>query len=198
MTMPRALRLDASDNVIIAIDEIAAGAAPAAGVSARERIPKGHKMAVAAVDDGRAHPQVRANHRFRLAPNRRRRVGSRAQLRREGLRARLSFRRGRASRDDRAGRGSADLSRVSAAERQGRHAQLSRHPDFGELLCDRRAADRAGGRTLRDSGRLSPCRRRHSAGARHWLRHRRQGRGIRRLDANAMGLRRQIPISARL
>src|SRR5271163_4203923 len=52
MTTPRALRLDPSDNVVIAIDEIAAGAAPVGGVSARERIPKGHKMAVAAVDAG--------------------------------------------------------------------------------------------------------------------------------------------------
>lgn len=52
MTTPRALRLDPSDNVVIAIDEIAAGAAPMGGVSARERIPKGHKMAVAAVEAG--------------------------------------------------------------------------------------------------------------------------------------------------
>src|SRR5271155_1924486 len=54
MTTPRALRLDPSDNVVIAIDEIAAGAAPEGGVVARERIPKGHKMAVAAVDAGAA------------------------------------------------------------------------------------------------------------------------------------------------
>ena len=31
MTTPRALRLDPSDNVVIAIDEIAAGAAPRRG-----------------------------------------------------------------------------------------------------------------------------------------------------------------------
>jgi altronate hydrolase len=49
MTTPRALRLDPSDNVVIAIDDIAAGSAPSGGVSARERIPRGHKMAVAAV-----------------------------------------------------------------------------------------------------------------------------------------------------
>ncbi len=52
MTTPRALRLNAADNVIIAIDEISIGAAPAGAVSARERIPKGHKMAVAAVEKG--------------------------------------------------------------------------------------------------------------------------------------------------
>ncbi len=52
MTNPRALRLNAIDNVIIAVDEIPVGAAPAAAVNARERIPKGHKMAVAAVETG--------------------------------------------------------------------------------------------------------------------------------------------------
>src|SRR5208337_2056740 len=50
--MPRALRLNASDNVVIAVDEIPAGVAPTAGVAARERIPKGHKMADAAVESG--------------------------------------------------------------------------------------------------------------------------------------------------
>ncbi len=52
MTKPRALRLDPSDNVIIAIDDIPAGAEPAAGVNARERVPKGHKMAAAPVGEG--------------------------------------------------------------------------------------------------------------------------------------------------
>ena len=52
MTTPRALRLDPSDNVIIAIDDVPAGAAPADGVSARERVPKGHKMAVVPVGEG--------------------------------------------------------------------------------------------------------------------------------------------------
>jgi altronate hydrolase len=52
MTSPRALRLNASDNVIIAVDEIPAGASPDAGLAAKERIPKGHKMAVAPVAAG--------------------------------------------------------------------------------------------------------------------------------------------------
>ncbi|HLX98020.1 MAG TPA: UxaA family hydrolase, partial [Roseiarcus sp.] len=52
MTNPRALRLDPSDNVIIAIDEILAGAEAAPGVKARERVPRGHKMAVVPVDTG--------------------------------------------------------------------------------------------------------------------------------------------------
>jgi altronate hydrolase len=53
MTTPRALRLNALDNVIIAVDEIPAGSG-AEGVVARQRIPKGHKMAVAAVETGAA------------------------------------------------------------------------------------------------------------------------------------------------
>ncbi len=53
MTTPRALRLNALDNVIIAVDEIPAGAG-VEGVAARQRIPKGHKMAVAAVETGAA------------------------------------------------------------------------------------------------------------------------------------------------
>jgi altronate hydrolase len=52
MTAPRALRLNALDNVIIAVDEIPAGSQPHAGVNARERVPKGHKMAVAAIESG--------------------------------------------------------------------------------------------------------------------------------------------------
>ena len=52
MTTPRALRLDPSDNVMVAVDEIPAGATPLGGVSARERVPKGHKMAVAGIEIG--------------------------------------------------------------------------------------------------------------------------------------------------
>ena len=50
-TQPRALRLNESDNVIIAVEEFAAGSSPL-GVSARERVPKGHKMAAAAIETG--------------------------------------------------------------------------------------------------------------------------------------------------
>ena len=49
MTEPRSLRLNPSDNVIIAIDEIPAGAS-SQGVAARERVPRGHKMATAAIE----------------------------------------------------------------------------------------------------------------------------------------------------
>src|SRR6516162_8340102 len=52
MTTPRTLRLNDADNVVIAVDEIPVGAAPFAGVNARERIPRGHKMAIAAIETG--------------------------------------------------------------------------------------------------------------------------------------------------
>ena len=40
MTKPRALRLNSADNVIIAVDEIPAGVAPAAGVDGARTHPQ--------------------------------------------------------------------------------------------------------------------------------------------------------------
>jgi altronate hydrolase len=51
MTAPRALRLNAADNVIIAVEEFAAGAKPL-GQIAIERVPRGHKMAAAEIAEG--------------------------------------------------------------------------------------------------------------------------------------------------
>ena len=51
MTAPRALRLNADDNVLIAVEEFPQGSAPQ-GVTARERVPRGHKMASAAIAEG--------------------------------------------------------------------------------------------------------------------------------------------------
>jgi altronate hydrolase len=48
---PRTIRLHADDNVVIAVDLVAAGAVTA-GITARERILRGHKMAVAAIPEG--------------------------------------------------------------------------------------------------------------------------------------------------
>ncbi len=48
MPDPRSIRLSPDDNVIVAVDQIPPGSA-VAGVSARERILRGHKMAVAAI-----------------------------------------------------------------------------------------------------------------------------------------------------
>ncbi|HYA75124.1 MAG TPA: altronate dehydratase family protein [Roseiarcus sp.] len=52
MSTPRALRLSAEDNVMVALDEIRAGDAPASCPAAVERIPKGHKIATAPIETG--------------------------------------------------------------------------------------------------------------------------------------------------
>jgi altronate hydrolase len=48
---PRTLRLNANDNVVVALDQIEKGA-KASGSTARARIPKGHKMATAPIRAG--------------------------------------------------------------------------------------------------------------------------------------------------
>jgi altronate hydrolase len=48
MTTPRTIRLSPEDNVVVAVDQIIPGT-DAAGVTARERVPRGHKMAIAAI-----------------------------------------------------------------------------------------------------------------------------------------------------
>ena len=62
---------------------------------------------------------------------------------------------------DRAG----DVPGLSPRQRQGRHAQLCRHPHLGELLGHRRRLHRRGDRALRHPRRLSQHRRRHRAQA---------------------------------
>ena len=49
MPTPRVIRLSADDNVVVAVDQIPPGR-EAAGQTARERIPRGHKMAVVAIE----------------------------------------------------------------------------------------------------------------------------------------------------
>src|SRR5215510_13808996 len=51
MSAPRTIRLSPEDNVVVAVDQIPVGAV-AAGVTARERVPRGHKMAIAAIGEG--------------------------------------------------------------------------------------------------------------------------------------------------
>jgi arabinonate dehydratase len=48
VSTPRFIRLAPDDNVVVAVDQIPLGGA-VAGTAARERIPRGHKMAVAAI-----------------------------------------------------------------------------------------------------------------------------------------------------
>ena len=51
MSSPRTVRLSPNDNVVVAVDPIAEGAS-AAGVTARARVMRGHKMAVAPIAQG--------------------------------------------------------------------------------------------------------------------------------------------------
>jgi altronate hydrolase len=51
MSTPRTLRLSPDDNVVVAIDQVAVGA-EVAGVTARERVPRGHKLAIGAIGEG--------------------------------------------------------------------------------------------------------------------------------------------------
>ena len=51
MASPRTIRLHAEDNVAVAIDPIAQGDV-AAGLTARERILRGHKMALLPISEG--------------------------------------------------------------------------------------------------------------------------------------------------
>ncbi len=50
-TEPRTLRLNAADNLVVAVDAIAQGAI-AAGITARQRVMRGHKMAVVPIAVG--------------------------------------------------------------------------------------------------------------------------------------------------
>jgi hypothetical protein len=51
MTASRTIRLSPEDNVVVAVDQIVPGTT-VAGVSARERVMRGHKMAIAAIKEG--------------------------------------------------------------------------------------------------------------------------------------------------
>src|SRR3712207_1610638 len=51
MTAPRTIRLSADDNIVIAIDQVKQGD-DVSGLTARERILRGHKMAVEPIREG--------------------------------------------------------------------------------------------------------------------------------------------------
>ncbi len=59
------LRLNAVDNVVVAITTVEKGALTSEDIVASERIGKGHKMASANIKAGAAGQKIRANHRFR-------------------------------------------------------------------------------------------------------------------------------------
>ena len=95
MNTPRVIRLNGEDNVVIAIDLVNQGD-PAHGLTARQRIHKGHKMAIEPIREGEPVRKFDQIIGFAKTPHRARRMGARAQCRPARLRARLPLRRGRA------------------------------------------------------------------------------------------------------
>ena len=95
---------------------------------------RGHKMAVAPIAKGEPVRKFGQIIGFATQADRAGRVGARAQCRDARLRARLSLRRGRENDEVLPPEQRATFEGFRAAERQGRHAQLYRHPDLGELL----------------------------------------------------------------
>ena len=137
---------------------------------------------------GRGAAQVRPDHRFRG-----RGPGARAPrpCRYRGT-ARLRARpraghRGPADRL-RPGRRARPVHGLSPDQRRGRHAQLSRRAQLGQLRGHGRPLHRRGDRR-RGARRLSQRRRRGAAGARHRLRHGQRRRGLRQPAARALGSR---------
>ena len=49
MPTPRVIRLSADDNVVVAVDQIPPGS-EVVGQTARERVPRGHKMAIVPIE----------------------------------------------------------------------------------------------------------------------------------------------------
>ena len=49
---PRTLSLHADDNVLVAVNSIPIGAGLPGGIVAASRVPRGHKMAVRAIEAG--------------------------------------------------------------------------------------------------------------------------------------------------
>ncbi len=188
MTEPRCIRLSPEDNVVVAVDQIGPGIS-AAGVTARERVPRGHKMAVAPIARRRAGAQIRPDHRLcveaTIAP------GDWVHEHNVGLHdfAR-DYRFAEDARNDEMlpPEPRATFEGYVRAERQDRHAQLYRHPHLGELLGLGREVHRRGGQPLGHARRLSRDRRRGAVRARHRLRHGGLRRRLRRAAPHAMGL----------
>ena len=139
MTTPRALRLNASDNVIIAVDEIPP-AHSADGVAARERIPKGHKMAVARSRDGRAIRKFGQIIGFASQP-----IAAGEWVHEHNCAMKEFARDYQFGEDARpetiaAVEDQPTFEGFRRSERQGRNAQLSGDPHLCELLGDNRPA----------------------------------------------------------
>ena len=176
MSTPRTVHLSPNDNVVVAVDPIPEGSA--AGVTARARVMRGHKMAVAPIAQGRAGAQVRPDHRLcdeAIVP------GDWVHTHNVEMH---DF-----ARDYRFAEGAqndevlppelrATFEGYRPARRQDRHAQLPRHDLLGELLGLGGAFHSARGGALRRARRSSGHRRRGGVRARHRLRLAAYGEGF--------------------
>ena len=191
-TSARVLRLSAEDNILVAGERIEKDAVTAEGVAARQRIPFGHKMAAQPIAAGEAvrkfgqiigfasQPIAAGDwvheHNCNMGPEH-------GAFERD-----YDFCAGMQPTDFVPASRARDIRRFPALQRQGRDAQLSRHPDQRELLGDRRQIHGAGNHALRHPRRLSDHRRRRAVRPRHRLRDGPQGRRLRRAAPDAMGI----------
>ena len=189
-TVPLTVRLNGNDNVVVARVDILPGTPlEGEGLAVTQRIPAGHKVATRPIPLGepvRKFDQIIGFATQDIGVGRARPC---PQLRHARVRARLCGGPGRAADRDGAGGRAALVPGLCPRQRQGRHAQLYRHPVDGELLglgveVHRRAVPGRGAGAVPERGRD----RRHHP--RHRLRHGRPGRGLRHPAADAVGLRR--------
>ena len=191
-TKARVLRLSADDNILVAGERIEKDAMTSEGVATRQRIPFGHKMAAQPIAVGEPVKKFGQIIGFASQPiaagdwvhEHNCNVGAEhGAFERD-----YDFCAGIAADRFRAGGRARDVRGLPALQRQGRHAQLSGHPDQRQLLGDRRQVHGAGDHALGHARRLSDHRRRRAVRARHRLRHGPQGRRFRRAAPDAMGL----------
>ena len=185
---PRTLRLNARDNLIVAIDAVAPGVA-AQGVTATARILRGHKMAAQRIAKGQ--PVLKFGQIIGFATED---IAPGAHIHTHNC-SFAEFERDYAFAQDAReevllpAERARHLRGLPPRQRQGRHAQLHRHPHQRELLGLGRPLHGGGGQSLGHPRPIPQRRRRRLVRARHRLRARRQGRGLRRARAHAMGLR---------
>ena len=141
------------DNLIVADRPDPPGVAE--GVTAIARV-RGHKMATERDRRGRAGPEIRPDHRLRHGGHPRPASTSTSTIA-ASTTSPATTTSPRPRREERAaaGRAARDLRGLSPRERQGRHAQLHRHPDQRELLGLGRPLHRRRVQPLRHPRRLS-------------------------------------------
>ena len=155
MSTPRALRLNADDNLVIAVDEIKVGDEPANSVKASERIPRGHKMATVKIETGepiRKFGQIIGFASKPIAPGEW--IHEHNCVMHDFARD-YHFSEGAKHEEILPVERQATFEGYRPRKRQDGHPQLSRRADLGELFGDGGAADRPRGRALRHSRGLS-------------------------------------------